>query len=375
MKIVADNNIPYLKGVLEPFTDVEYIEGKKISHKHLMDADALITRTRTLCNEELLKGTKVKFIATATVGFDHIDTAWCENNGVLWTNAPGCNAGSVYQYIASSLVALSKKYGFKFENRSLGVVGVGNVGRKIVKLGEWLGMRVLLCDPPKSRLEGNCGYVSFEGILRECDIISLHVPLNMSGNDKTHHLINEQVLQKLNNGTILINSSRGEVVDTDALKHAIKSSQKLQGSVLDVWENEPDIDKELVDILDIATPHIAGYSADGKTNATAMTVQSISKFFNFQLSRWMPENLPVPAIKDLTIDCNGRPNQDILSEAIEFSYQVMDDDFRLRSKINEFEFLRINYPLRREFKSYTIHLQNGTADIQKRLIGLGFNVK
>ncbi len=375
MKIVADNNIPYLKGVLEPFTDVEYIEGKKISHEHLIDADALITRTRTTCNEKLLKGTKVKFIATATIGFDHIDTDWCENNGIIWTNAPGCNAGSVYQYVASSLVAISKKYGLNFEDRSLGIIGVGNVGRKIVKLGEWLGMRVLLCDPPKSRIEGNCGYVSFEGILRESDIISCHVPLNMSGQDKTYHLFDEMVFQILNAGTILINTSRGEVVDNAALKNALKSGQKLCASILDVWENEPHIDKGLVDHLDIATPHIAGYSADGKANATAMVVQSLSKFFNIPLSGWIPENLPVPDCTELTIDCNGKSYQDILSEAIEFSYQITEDDKRLRSSLNEFEFQRSNYPLRREFKTYTIHLQNGTNEVWKSLTGLGFNVK
>lgn len=374
MKIVADKNIPYLKGVLEPFADVVYLDGKNIRNENLVEADCLIVRTRTKCDENLLQGTKVRFIATATIGFDHIDTLWCEQNKIIWTNAPGCNAGSVYQYVAASLVVLAKKLGFNFEDRSLGIIGVGNVGRKIVKLGEWLGMRVLLCDPPKARNEGKCGYVSFESILRECDIITCHVPLNPDGKDKTLHLISEEVLNKINNDTIIINTSRGEVVDNKALKNALQSGQKIQGTIIDVWENEPDIDSELVDLTDIATPHIAGYSADGKINATTMTIHSISKFFNLPLTRWKPENLPVPGNVELKLNCKGRLMQDLLSEAIQFTYDITADDTRLRSSPGEFELLRSSYPLRREFKSYTVNLQNESGDIRKRLCGLGFNV-
>ncbi len=375
MKIVADINIPYLKGVLEPFTDVEYLAGNQISRGHLMDADALITRTRTKCNEDLLKGTKVKFIASATIGFDHIDTVWCENNGIAWTNAPGCNSGSVYQYVASALIVLSKKYGFDFKDRTLGILGVGNVGRQIVKLGECLGMQVILCDPPRSRTEGHCGYVSLDGIIRDCDIISCHVPLTMQGQDKTYHLINDQVLQKINPGTILINTSRGEVVDNIALKNELKSRRKLETAVMDVWENEPDIDTDLLDLVAIATPHIAGYSIDGKVNATTMVIQAVGKFFNLPLTRWTPEALPVPYSSELTINCNGKSMQDIISEPIEFSYKILKDDVSLRSSVYEFELLRSNYPIRREFNAYTIHLDHENIEIQKKLKYLGFKVK
>jgi erythronate-4-phosphate dehydrogenase len=373
MKVVADCKIPFLKGVLEPFADVVYLPGNEIAREHLLDADALITRTRTICNEKLLAGTKVKFIATATIGFDHIDTSWCENNGITWTNAPGCNAGSVYQYVGSVLVNLALKYGFDFTDRSLGVIGIGNVGRKIVKLGEWLGMRVLLNDPPRARREGPCGYVSLEGIIRECDIISCHVPLNMTGDDKTFHLFNENILHKLHPGTILINSSRGEVVDNNALKNVLKSKQITAN--LDVWENEPLIDKELVKLLDIATPHIAGYSADGKANGTSMSVQFLSKFFNLPLTRWFAEDVPTTEITDLTIDCNGKSIQEIISQAILFTFNVMDDDSRFRSSIDTFEKQRGNYPLRREFYAYNITLINPHSNIHKTLNGLGFNVK
>ncbi|HEY4786754.1 MAG TPA: 4-phosphoerythronate dehydrogenase PdxB [Bacteroidales bacterium] len=373
MKVVADNKIPFLQGVLEPFADVVYLPGSEIAREHLMDADALITRTRTKCNEKLLSGTKVKFIATATIGFDHIDTDWCEKNGIFWTNAAGCNSGSVYQYIASVLVALSKKQGFNFADRSLGIIGVGNVGRKIVKLGEWLGMRVLLNDSPRQRKEGPCSYISLDGIIRECDIITCHVPLNMEGTDKTYHMIDEKILRKLHPETILINSSRGEVVDNQALKSILKE-KKIAGAVLDVWENEPNIDKELVDLLDIVSPHIAGYSADGKANGTSMSVQALSKFFKLPLTRWFAEDIPIPENNRLTIDCKGKSVQEVLSEAIMFTYKVEEDDARLRSSLETFEKQRGNYPLRREFHAYEIILQNPHSDIQKRLNGLGFRI-
>jgi erythronate-4-phosphate dehydrogenase len=373
MKVVADHKIPFLKGVLEPFADVVYLPGNEITKEHLKDADALLTRTRTKCNEQLLSGTKVKFIASATIGFDHIDTTWCEKNGITWTNAPGCNSGSVYQYVASVLVNLSKKHNFKFSDRSLGIIGVGNVGRKIVKLGEWLGMRVLLNDPPRARKEGPCGYVSLEGILRECDIITCHVPLNMEGEDKTYHIVNEELLKKIHPNTILLNCSRGEVLDGNALKSALME-KRIAAAVLDVWENEPDIDKELVDLLDIVTPHIAGYSSDGKANGTSMSVQFLSKFFNLPLTRWFAENVPLPEKIDVKIDCKGKTVQEIVSQAILFTYEVMEDNYRLRSSPDTFEKQRGSYPLRREFHAYEVNLVNTHSDIQKILNGLGFKV-
>jgi erythronate-4-phosphate dehydrogenase len=375
MKIIADDKIPFLQGVLEPFADVVYLPGKDINREHLMDADALLIRTRTKCNEKLLKGTPVKFIATATIGFDHIDTDWCENNNIFWTNAPGCNSGSVYQYIAATLVTLATRKNFNLSDRSLGVIGVGNVGKKIVRLGEHLGMRVLLNDPPRSRKEGVCGFISMEGIMRECDIITCHVPLNMDGADKTHHLVNEQFLSKLNAGTIIINSSRGEVVDTNALKNMLNSSDKLQAAVLDVWENEPDIDVELLSKLDIATPHIAGYSADGKVNGTAMSVQALSRFFNLPLKLWVPNEIPVPENTTISIDCNGKTLQEILTDAILFTYPIVEDDLRLRNSISTFEKQRGAYPLRREFRAFTVNLKNDHSGADVKLKNLGFQIQ
>ena len=373
MKVVADDKIPYLKGVLEPFSDVVYLPGDRITKDDLKDAEALITRTRTKCTREILEGSSVKFIATATIGYDHIDTDWCEQNGIFWTNAPGCNSGSVYQYIASILVNLAYKHKFNFADRSLGVIGVGNVGKKIVRLGEWLGMRVLLNDPPRSRNEGFCGFISLDGIIRECDVITCHVPLITEGPDKTYHLIDENLLRKLNPTTLLINSSRGEVVDNNALK-SILNQNKIAGAVLDVWENEPDINLELMNVLDIVTPHIAGYSADGKANGTTMSVQSLSKFFNLPLCGWFAEDIPEPANNQFTIDCSTKTMQEIISEAILTTFQVMEDDVRIRLSPSTFEKQRGNYPLRREFHAFTITLVNSNSEAKKTLSGLGFKI-
>ena len=214
MKVIIDDKIPFIKNALELYADVEYLAGNAITRDKLKDADAIIIRTRTKCNTELLEGTKVKFIASATIGYDHIDTQYCEEKDIFWTNAPGCNSGSVLQYMTSALLFYARQKNIDLKDRVLGVVGVGNVGRKIVKLAEVLDMRVVLNDPPKVREEGLCGFISLEGVLREADIISFHVPLNMNGEDKTYHLADTNFIEKMIDGSVLINTSRGEVVDT-----------------------------------------------------------------------------------------------------------------------------------------------------------------
>ena len=282
---------------------MEYYPGKDITAEKVKDADALIIRTRTTCDEALLTGSKVKFIATATIGFDHIDTVFCDENNIKWTNAPGCNSGSVMQYIASALVQLSNKYNFSFSEKTIGIVGVGNVGSKVARLASLLGMKVLLNDPPRKRKEGKKDFVSLKTIQDKADIISFHVPLNLKGKDKTFHLFDNDFLSKTKDGSIIINSSRGEVVSTDTLKKGL-ISKKVKAAVIDVWENEPNIDLELLKQVDIATPHIAGYSADGKANGTAMSVQALSRHFNLGLDDWFPENIPSPSKPSFKIDCN-----------------------------------------------------------------------
>ena len=374
MKIVIDDKIPFIKGVLEPYADVVYLPGAAITRNDVADADALIIRTRTVCNEALLKDTSVKFIAAATIGYDHIDTGWCEASGITWTNAPGCNSGSVHQYIASVLATLSTHFGFRFEDKTLGIVGVGNVGSKVAQLGEVLGMKVLMNDPPRAEKEGPAQFVPLDEVLRMSDLVTLHVPLNCSGAHQTYHLFDTATFEQLPYRTILINSSRGEVIDSKALKNALKN-RKIGAAVLDVWENEPNIDIELLSLLNIATPHIAGYSADGKANGTAMSVQALSRFFGLPLIDWRPSEIPDPQQPlHFELDCNGKSLQECLCEAIWQTYPVNDDDGRLRLSTDSFEKQRGNYPVRREFSAFTIDVKNEIPEIEERLQTLGFKI-
>ena len=375
MKIVCDNKIPFLRGVLEPFAQVVYLPGKETTPEVVRDADALITRTRTKCNEALLKGSQVQVIATATIGFDHIDTAWCDRNGIFWENAPGCNSGSVQQYIASVLVTLARKYGFCLADKTLGVVGVGHVGRKVARIASLLGMKVLLNDPPRARKEGPEGFVGLDELCAQSDLITVHVPLQREGEDATWHLFDRARLESLRPDQILINSSRGPVVDNAALKDVLLSGG-LQAAVLDVWEGEPDLDPELVDALAISTPHIAGYSADGKANGTSAAVQTVSRTLGLPLATWEVEEIPAPPqALSFTVEAAGKSLQDVLTEAVLHTYDVSLDSDALRGALDQFERLRGDYPVRREFPAFTVSLKDGTPEMAERLKAIGFKVE
>jgi len=373
IKIVADDKIPFLKGVLEPYARVIYLPGQKISRDILIDADALLIRTRTKCTQSLLKGTQVRFIGTATIGFDHIDTLYCEKNKITWTNAPGCNSSSVQQYVASALLSIASYKNFSLKDKTIGIIGVGNVGTKVEKFARTIGMKVLLNDPPRSRIEGGAKFVDLEDVLDNADIITVHVPLNKAGEDKTYHLFDKVNLKKMRKGVWFINSSRGEVVDSLALKELLDSG-KPGGVVLDVWENEPDIDHLLMAKVFIATPHIAGYSTDGKANGTAMAVNALSRYFELPLNNWYPDNIPAPLIPEISFDCKGKRDEDILRESILHTYNISHDDKDLRSSPSGFEKLRGDYPLRREFTSFSVNLKGGNNKVLKILKELGFTV-
>ena len=372
MKIVCDNKIPFLKGVLEPYGEIVYLPGAKIAKSDLLDANGLIVRTRTKCNRNTLEGTNIKFIATATIGFDHIDGAYCDSKGIAWTNAAGCNSSSVAQYIASTILNLAVEKNFKLSDMTIGIVGVGNVGSKVAKFAKTVGMKVLLNDPPRARIEGEASFVSLKKITDEADIITFHVPLTMGGTDKTYHMADKIFFNSIAKRAWFINSSRGEVTDTGELKNILYAG-KIAGAILDVWENEPNIDLEMLGLAKFATPHIAGYSTDGKANGTAMSVQALAKFFGIpELDNWYPADVPKPAETAIDIDCGGKSKEQILLEAVKFTYDVREDDQRLRASPEAFEKLREEYPLRREFPVYKIELVNGTGDIAEILGKLGF---
>ena len=280
MKIVADKAIPFLESVFDPFAEVVRIEGSKISSDDVRDADALIIRTRTRCDAALLDGSAVRFIATATIGFDHIDLDYCRSHGIGTATAAGCNARGVLQWVAATLAALSERSGFAPHERTLGIVGVGNVGRLVKEYAESWGFRVICCDPPREERE-HLGFLPLDEVLHRADILTLHVPLDAS----TRHLINARTLARMHEGSVVINASRGEVVDTEAL---LDSGFDC---AIDVWEHEPDIDRRLLEKAVIATPHIAGYSLQGKANATAMAVGAVARHFGLPLEDWYPEGV------------------------------------------------------------------------------------
>ncbi|MCR4571899.1 MAG: 4-phosphoerythronate dehydrogenase PdxB [Bacteroidales bacterium] len=374
MKIIADNKIPFLRGALEPYAEVVYLPGRETTADVVRDADALITRTRTACNASLLEGSKVRVIATATIGFDHIDTAWCEANGIIWKNAPGCNSWSVKQYVTAALVTLARKRGLKLEGMTLGVVGVGNVGSKVAEAASILGMKVLLNDPPRQRAEGG-PFVSLDEIISRSDIITLHVPLQKEGEDATWHLFDAARLAKLRPSQILINSSRGPVVDNKALKAAL-AGHRVAGACLDVWEGEPELDPGLVEMLDLSTPHIAGYSADGKANGTTASVRTVAEVLGLPLTDWEATGIPAPAQElEFDLDATGKSLQEVLTEAVLHTYDIEADSNALRADLGAFEKLRGDYPVRREFTSFSVRLHGGTPQMAEKLSKLGFSVK
>ena len=330
IKIVIDDKIPYIREAVAKLTPrVVYKRGADITAADVRDADALIVRTRTRCDERLLAGSRVRFVATATIGFDHIDTEYMRRAGISWTNCPGCNASSVAQYVRSSLLLLRRDCGLEPSGATLGVVGCGHVGRLVCGVGRELGMRVLVCDPPV----GAPGYVGMDVIEREADVITFHVPLTDGGQCPTRHLADAAFFGRLARRPFLVNTSRGAVVDNAALKEALREGRVRQ-AVIDTWENEPGIDPELLSQVYIGTPHIAGYSADGKVNADNMAIDALCRFFGLpNPGRIHPPRLPAGFVYD------GDPLQ---------LYNPLDDSDRLKRRPDLFEHLRGNYPLRRE---------------------------
>jgi erythronate-4-phosphate dehydrogenase len=335
MKVIIDHKIPYIKEAISRIADeVVFLPGNAFTKEEVKDADALIVRTRTVCNRELLEGSQVKFIATATIGYDHIDTEYCREAGITWTNCPGCNAGSVEQYVHSVLLLLKREKGLDLEKSTIGIVGVGHVGSRVKRMAEGLGMKVLLNDPPRTE-QGESGFVDLETIARECDVITFHTPLSREGKYATFHLVNDEFLLSLKRTPYIVNSSRGEVVDTDALLAALATG-KVRDVVIDTWENEPDINQELLDAAFLATPHIAGYSADGKANATRMSLEALCRFFHIEATfDIIPEKVDIHFSTDK-------------EEAFLQAYNPKRDSEWLKESPQKFEWFRGNYPIRRE---------------------------
>ncbi len=373
LKIVADDKIPFLRGALEGKAKIIYLPGNQIQPEHVKDADVLIVRTRTQCNESLLKNSSVRLITSATIGYDHIDTHWCEQNNIRWTNAPGCNANSVVQYVASALAYISKHHSVELSQKTLGIIGAGNIGSRLANLAATLGIKTLINDPPRAAREGDAGFTELDHLLDQADIITLHIPLEKTVQNNTFQLVNEDFLQKIPKGSWFINSSRGEIASTKALISALKDSH-LAGAVLDVWENEPHINRELMDASKLSTPHIAGYSADGKANGTAVCVQTISKHFNLGLDQWYPPTLPLPENPVITNPCKNNNSEEMFRFLALESYDILSDSRNLRLNPSAFEKQRENYPIRREPGAWQVQAVNCSEAEEFFIKTLGYSL-
>lgn len=374
MKLVVDENISFAKEAFSLFGEVTLLPGREITSDNLKDTDVLIVRSVTNVDESLLKNTPVKFVGTATIGTDHIDLDYLKLNNIAFADAKGCNAYAVAEYVLTAVIKICADEKISLQEKSIGVVGVGNVGSKVVKFAEQLGLKVFKNDPPLQRINPMEKFYSLEQILK-CDIITLHVPLTFEGEDKTFHLIDEEKLAQLKENTILINTSRGAVIDNNALRKLI--SQKKLNVALDVWENEPDVDLTLLERVKIATPHIAGYTLEGKVNGTVMIFNSLNEFLGtkYQLDFKLPE------IKHNQLDYN-KSEFDLIEfeKLITRIYDIETDTNQMRKilyfnredRLKYFDALRKNYPLRREFNNYKIKLKS--ENLKKLFEGLRFKV-
>lgn len=328
LKIIVERNIPFIEGRLEPCATVEYLAPEEITPQAMRHADALVTRTRTRVDEALLVGSKCSLVASATIGLDHVDIPWCEAHGVTVANAPGCNAPAVAQYVLSSLLRIFGNADF-----TLGIVGCGNVGKVVKRWAEGLGIRVMVCDPPRAEVEGSEGFVDMETLAREADAITFHTPLTHTGSHPTYHLANDKWLSALERKPVVVNSARGGVVDNKALVKAIENG-KVSHAVIDCWEGEPKIMPELLKLCTYATPHIAGYSREGKIRASAMAVDAVARHFGITAA---PPSVTAPEA----------PATVRATELLE-SYDPMADTKALKAAPEEFENLRNHYALRHE---------------------------
>ncbi len=383
IKTVCCDNMPFVEEAFSTLGDTVLKDGRQISAADVRDADLLATRSTTKVNAELLEGSSIKFVGTATIGTDHIDQDYLEKQGITWMFAAGCNANSVSEYVTSALLSLARKHGFSLKGKKMGIVGVGNVGSRVAKKARILGMTTLLNDPPRERdqAEGfdasDDDFLPLDAVLAESDIITFHVPITKDGQDPTWHMADSSLFKKLKPNCIFINASRGPVVDSEALKATI-STKAIAHTVMDTWEGEPGIEQELLDMVDIATPHIAGHSYEGKVMGTVMVYREACRFLDVG-AEWDYESLlPAPVVPEVSVDCAGRDEEDVLNEIVSAVYDVQDDDRDIRAKNSDmakhFDSLRKDYRIRREFRFTKVIAANATPSLLKTIKALGFNV-
>ena len=376
MLIVADENIPLLEEFFADFGEIRRFPGRQISRADVLDADILLVRSVTKVDRDLLEGSAVRFVGTCTIGTDHLALEYFQRAGIQWSSAPGCNARGVVDYVLGSLLTLAEIEGADLTQRTYGVVGVGEVGGRLVQVLRSLGFNVLLCDPPRQADEGG-DYVSLEQIIEQCDVISLHTPLDKTGSDPTWHLLDRERLNQLKPGTWLINASRGAVVDNAALREVLTRREDLQ-AVLDVWEGEPHVDVELADLCVLATPHIAGYSLDGKQRGTAQIYQALCDYLGHLPQVKLADLLPAPWLAKVELSADSDPawTMAMLCRGV-YDPRRDDADFRrsLTGSVEEqklaFDGLRKNYPIRREIEGLAVHVDGESVALNQLVKALG----
>lgn len=378
MKIVADESIAYVGECFSSIGQVETVRGTAITRKLVHDADVLLVRTVTRVNSDLLAGSNVRFVGAVTSGFDHIDVDFLQYHNIGFASAPGSNGNSVAEYVIAALLEIGQKYNLNLQGKSIGIIGVGNIGSRVEKKAVALGMKIYLNDPPLQRQTGDAKYLPI-GELYDCDFVTLHTPLTFEGIDKTFHLADERFFKSLRGGCFFFNTARGGVVDSKALKAAIAAG-KLKATVLDVWENEPNIDTELLEMVDIGTAHIAGYSLDGKVAGTIMVYKAVCEYFGLEVKFGVGSFLPEPTVRQLKINPQSASEEKLLCEAVKKIYDIEQDDTTLRQIFDErtarqgefFEGLRRNYPVHREFGGTQIVLESSCDSLAGKLAGIGF---
>jgi erythronate-4-phosphate dehydrogenase len=378
MKIIADANIPFVQQCFSSLGEVEVLPGRRITADSVRNANILLVRSITAVNSELLAGSKVRFVGTATIGFEHVDTEYLQKNNIAFASAPGSNANSVAEYVVAALLSVGNKLQIELTGKSIGIIGVGNCGSRVAQKCAALGMKVFLNDPPMQRQTNDPKFLPIERLF-DCDFITLHTPLTFEGLDRTFHLADANFFESLKTSCVFINTSRGGVVETSALKKAINSG-KLKAVVLDVWENEPNIDNELLRMVDIGTPHIAGYSLDGKIAGMIMIYKAVCEHFGLAPKFDAESFLPAPAVSEIKVDLDVGDEQNVIHETVQQVYAIGRDDFNTREILmvpetergKFFDDLRKNYPVRREFQNTKIVCTG--KNMANILAGLGFKV-
>ena len=381
MKIVCAETVLLGDAAFSPVGETVVLPDRDIGRHDLMDADALIVRSKTRITPDLIADTPVKFVGTATAGTDHLDSKALNAHGIYSCSAPGCNANSVSEYVIAALLTLGQRHAFDLKGKTIGVIGCGNVGRRVVKKCEALGMRVLRNDPPLAAASTDPDFFPLEKVLEESDIVTLHVPLVKNKPWPTEYMADYLFFEQLKPGAIFINAARGSVCDYDALLTALQSGA-VSHAVIDVWSPEPAFRTDVLQRVDLASPHIAGHSYEGKLNGTVDCYNELCNFFEIPKNWDIAAALPPPEVPELEIDAAGRDDEEILHQIVHTVYDIELDDQLIREaaasgdveRAKHFDTLRKNYRVRREFSNTTVKAKNASSALLRKIKGLGFRL-